>query len=66
MKIEILEDVLNDIADKSGVYGACKSENFERCDNTSPFCCRVGFMMHYKVRIRQAIANEEKLKESGF
>lgn len=66
MQIEILEDVLNELADKLGVYGACKSEKYGECNATNQFCCRVGFMIHYEDRIRQALVNEEKLKESGF
>ena len=33
MQIETLDDVLNDLADKLGVYGACKSESNDGCES---------------------------------
>jgi len=66
MKIETTEDVLNEIADRFMIYGACKSEHTEGCDNESHFCCRVGFTAHYQERFDNAYANEEKLKMAGL
>ena len=34
--------------------------------DVNPCCCRVGFMMYYSDRIRQAIDNEKKLEKSGL
>ena len=64
--IETLDDVLNDIADKAGIYGACKSEDYSGCNNQNNFCCRVGFCLAYEDRIRQAVSNEDKLQKAGF
>jgi hypothetical protein len=66
MKIETLEDVLNELADKFMVYGACKSEDDDGCENENTICCRVGFMMVYEEKIRQAIENEKKLELVGL
>jgi hypothetical protein len=67
MKIEILEDVLEELANKLDVYGSCNSsENKEDCKCTVRFCCRTGFMSHYDDRIRTAILNEEKLEQSNL
>jgi len=67
MKIEVLEDVLEELANKLGVYGCCNpAENEEDCNSDNGFCCRTGFMMTYEDRIRQAIENEKKLQESGL
>lgn len=64
MEIETLDDVLNELADKIGVYGCCKpaSEGKEECNETNSCCCRVGFMMEYKERIHSAIENEKRLE----
>lgn len=68
MKVEDLDDVLNEIADKAMIYGACKSEDDGGCkfSTSSTFCCRVGFTCHYEDRIRMAMKNEAKLREAGF
>lgn len=66
MEIEILEDILNELADKLCVYGACKSEKYDMCKQTNQFCCRVGFHIHYEDRIRKAIENENKLNKAGL
>lgn len=67
MKIEILEDILEELADKLGVYGCCKpAENEEDCNSQNGFCCRTGFMMNYEDRIRTALDNEEKLNKIGL
>lgn len=69
MSIETIDDIVNDIADKLGVYGACKSESDEGClnedgsYNNDPCCCRVGFTMVLTERIYRAIANENQLKK---
>lgn len=68
MKVEDLDDILSEIADKAMIYGACKSEDDGGCEfsTSSTFCCRVGFMFHYEDRIRQAMINEEKLSNAGY
>ncbi len=40
MNIETIDDIIEDIADKLGVYGACKSTDPDGCDNENPCCCR--------------------------
>lgn len=66
--IETLEDILNELADRLDVYGCCKpaSEGADSCEESSNFCCRVGFMMAYKDRIYKAIENERKLEKIGL
>ncbi len=66
MNIETIEDVIEDIADKLGVYGACKSNDPDGCDNSDPCCCRVGFTMVLKDRIYTAFENENKLRSVGL
>ena len=66
MNIETIEDIIDELADKIGVYGCCKSTDADGCDNSDPLCCRVGFSMVYKDRIYQAIENEKKLEQAGF
>ena len=64
MNIETIDDIVEDIANKLGVYGACKSNSSDGCDNDDDFCCRVGFAMILKERIYTAIENENKLKQA--
>lgn len=68
MEIETVEDLSNWIADKLGVYGACKSEDPDGCEASekSYFCCRVGFMMAMEERIRQAVENDKKIESAGL
>jgi hypothetical protein len=68
MQIETLDDVLNEIADKFMIYGACKEMNDgqEECNSETPFCCRVGFTMVYEEKIRNAIENEINLAKIGY
>lgn len=44
MSIETIDDIIDDIADKMGIYGACKSTEPDGCDNENLCCCRVGFL----------------------
>ena len=62
MNIETIDDIIDDIADRLGVYGACKSDDPDGCDNDDLCCCRVGFSMVMKERIYKAIKMEEILK----
>ena len=64
MYIETIDDILNELADKMGVYGCCKDaeEGSVSCDDKNPCCCRVGFMMEYNSRIRKAVINESELE----
>lgn len=62
MNIETIDDIIEDIADKLGVYGACKSTDPDGCDNDNDLCCRCGFSMALKDRIYAALENENKLK----
>lgn len=66
MTIETVEDLCNDIADKLGVYGACKSEDINECKSECAECCRVGFMLVWPDRIRKAVDNENKINQSGL
>ena len=67
MEIETVDDLANQIADWLGVYGCCKrAETFEDCCDPNPLCCRIGFMMVFPDRIRQAVANDQKLQEVFF
>lgn len=66
MNIEDVDDIINELADMLGIYGACKSESDDGCDDDSPHCCRVGFAMIMKERIYKAVSNEEKLLKSGL
>lgn len=61
--IETTDDLINDLADKLGIYGACKSEDPEGCDNENPHCCRVGFCMVMQERIYQAVENDKLLNK---
>ena len=78
MTIETPEDLANQIADWLGIYGACKHGQCQAdeclakrdehclrgdgCSEDSLFCCRVGFMIDFPDRIRDAVENENKLK----
>lgn len=66
MEIETIDDVIDMLADKLGVYGACKSESDDGCDCDNLMCCRVGFAMVIKDKIYTAIENENKLREAGL
>lgn len=67
MKIETLDEIINELADKMGIYGCCKkAEENEDCEEKNSFCCRVAFTWVYEDRIRKAIENEEKLKQIGL
>lgn len=67
MKIETLEDILEELANKLSVYGCCvPAEDETDCESKTPFCCRVGFFVHYEDRIRNAFSNEEKLSQVGL
>lgn len=67
MAIETLDDVLNELADKLGVYGCCKNyldgEGNEtgECNEKDPCCCRIGFMIEYENRIKEAVRIEKQL-----
>jgi len=66
MIIETLDDVLDEIANMLDCYGACKHDGSgDGCEHSdNKLCCRVGFMIEYKERIRQAITNEQKIQEA--
>lgn len=65
MEIETVEDLCNWIADKMGVYGTCKAAaKCENCEAKEITCCRVGFMMEMPDRIREAVKNDEIIKNS--
>lgn len=68
MNIETIDDILDELADKMGVYGCCKaaSEGKDECEDKNPCCCRVGFMMEYGNRISNAFVNEQKLELAGI
>lgn len=68
MEIETIDDICNEVADKIGVYGACKAaeQGKDSCEEECYTCCRVGFMLTMPERIRMAFANELKLAEIGM
>lgn len=66
MNIEILDDIVNELADMLGIYGACKSTNPDGCEDGNMRCCRVGFDIELKDRIYAAIENEKKLAQAGL
>lgn len=64
--IETTEDLINDLADKLGIYGGCKASNSscedpKGCENENPHCCRVGFHMVMQERIYKAVENDKLL-----
>lgn len=72
MKIETLDDIIEELADKIGIHGHCKeleSDDENECTLNAEcgyFCCRVAFSMELDTRIREAMINEEKLNKAGF
>lgn len=68
MNIETIDDILNELADKLYVYGCCKAaaNGKDECNEKDSCCCRVGFMMEYKDRIKKAFENEKKLEAAGL
>jgi len=82
MNIETVEDLANDIADKLGIYGACKHGQCQAdeclaksdehclhgggCTDEIPLCCRQGFMMTFPDRVRQAVENDKKLEKADL
>jgi len=67
MEIETVEDLSSRIANLIGCYGACKSTGTEGCEysENNITCCRVGFMMEMPDRIRQAVKNNEIIKNAN-
>ena len=57
MAVETLEDVVEDLADKFGVYG-CGPENDDHPDDCR---CRICFSIHWRDRIIRAVEVERKL-----
>lgn len=66
MNIETIDDLSDQILDWLGVYGACKSEGDDGCDDCNPFCCRIGAMMWLPDRIRAAAENDKKLEQANL
>lgn len=67
MNIETTSDLCEQLADWIGVYGACKADECaEGCDNPSPLCCRVGFMLEIRQRMIDAVENDKKLDSVGL
>ena len=56
MPVETLEDVIEDLADKFGVYG-CGPEN----DHPEDCRCRICFGIYWKDRILRAVEVDRKL-----
>jgi len=66
MNIEKVDDLADEIGNWLGCYGCCKAaEKGEDCEDTNPFCCRIGLMMWLPDRIRNAVKNEELLESIG-
>jgi hypothetical protein len=67
MAIETLDDIIEEVADKRGVYGACGEYNDEPPHNENR--CRVCFTAGLKTRIHRATEVEQLLtpiKPSDF
>lgn len=60
MAIELLDDVVEDIANQFGVYGS----HDERCGSLGNPICRQCWASQTTMRIRQAISVENRLRES--
>lgn len=59
MAIETVEDIVEEIADRLGIYGACKAQEGECPDDCT---CRPNFTGGLLERIRRAVEVEQKLK----
>lgn len=57
--IETLDDIVEELADALGVYGACYEEVHERLRG-----CRVCFTSSLKTRISAAVEIERRLKST--
>lgn len=69
MKVETVEDLVEQLADWMGIFGGCKNPNDDRpqdkCtfDPKKPFCCRSGFTAYMIERIEKAVHNTEELNK---
>lgn len=70
MKIETVDELVDQLADWLGIYGGCKNPHDAtscetKCefDPKRPFCCRNGWQSAMEERIRQAVKNEEELSK---
>lgn len=59
MNVETIDDIIDDMANKLGIYGGCKSIDPDGCDNDDICCCRVRFAMVMRHRIDRAVINEK-------
>lgn len=70
MDIETVDDLAEQIADWLGIYGGCKNiaPGDDNCDydKNKPFCCRAGFVGAISERMRDAVANDDKLISAGL
>jgi hypothetical protein len=62
MAIETLQDILTELADRLGVYGAHGEDDETECQPQ----CRMCFESDMKERIKAAIEVERKLYPSDF
>ncbi len=60
--LETTDELCEQIADWIGVYGCCKSTQnmiINKCEfDSNPLCCRLGFIMELKDRIKNAAEND--------
>lgn len=63
MNIETIDDIVEDIANKMGVYGSCTCRDNGN-EKDLPYCCRSSFTASMKERIYNALENETKLKKA--
>lgn len=61
MAIETLEDIVEELADRCGIYGACKDPAFHGCPSDNVYCCRPAFVSDLRQRIVAAVEVEQKL-----
>ena len=61
MSIETLDDIIEELADKEGIYGACDNS----CEESGRCVCRVAWVPDMKKRILYAVEVEKKLNGGG-
>ena len=59
MPIETLDDIAEELADRLGIYGACKAPNDDECP--AECSCRPNFVGGLLARIRRAVEIEQRL-----
>ncbi len=63
MAIETLDDIIEELADRCGVYGTYNSQNDTFEEHTFDCDCRICFTRELESRIREAMRIEQVLQE---